>query len=136
MNLIPGLHQFLFQVEKHFGEARLLFREREHCLIHNFESQRSLDAFAAPVRHAKTDPRLAARLVDRLVRGGLDPELIGWLHEDHMVIAGGSSIAPEHVRVQVQRARHSGCRRQVQVRGTVDDIEIMSGDCLPVFHHV
>ena len=105
MNLIPRLHGFLFQVEKHLGKARLLLRQREHGFVHHLQSQRRLDAFAMRIGHAKLDARIFARLVNRRVQRRFDLELVGRLHECHAMMRPPDRVPPEKIR---GRSRWSG----------------------------
>ena len=42
VDFIARLHHFLFEIEEDFGEARLLFGQREDSLIHDLQAERGL----------------------------------------------------------------------------------------------
>ena len=65
VNLVPGLHHFLFEVEKDLGETWLLFGQRKDRLIHHLHSERRLNTLAARVGHVKPNARICTGLVGR-----------------------------------------------------------------------
>ncbi len=136
MNLKAGLHHFLFQIEEHFGESRLLLGQSKDGLIHHFDTQCGLHALAFTVGHAKTDARFPAGFVDLSVRRGLDAQFIGGLHKDHPMIADGPPVVPEHIRIQLHRAGHPRRGGKLQLRAAVHDVEVMSGNRLSILNHV
>src|SRR5437773_10786637 len=103
MDLIARFQNFLFQVEEDLGEAGLLLRQCEDCLIHYLQAERGMDTLAPRVRHAEANARFSAWFVDSSICHGFNLEFIGRLHEDQTVVAYGPRIAAEKVSVEVHR---------------------------------
>src|ERR1700683_5489157 len=110
MNLIPRLHHFLFKIEKHLGEAGLLFGQRKDGFIYHLQAQRSTYALASRVCNTETNARFAARLVNRRIGNCLDLEFICRLYKDEAMVSDGARVAAEEISIEVDRSRKIGDR--------------------------
>ena len=136
MDFVARFHHFLFEVEEHLREARLLVRQREDGFIDDLNAQRRVHALPARIGHFEMNARFGSRLVLGGVRCRLNLQFARRLNEQQPVIRNGLRVWAENVCAAIECTRHLRGRRDREFRLTVMEVQVAGKNRLLVFHDV